>query len=319
MAGTIDQIIGEYERELALRRGFSPHTVRAYVREARELLEFVAVLAGSGPRDELEIENLELADLRAWMAEESPHAVASLARQSASIRSFTSWLYRSGYTRTNAGARLKAPRVSNELPHVLTEDQAAQLLDYAHERASDGDPVHVRDWAMLELLYATGIRVAELCALNMNQLGADRTLRVIGKGDKERVVPYGVPALRALDQYVRVRRALAKKPSACESGQGAARTSTATTPALFLGASGSRINQRSVRDVVHRLAAQAGVPDISPHDLRHSAATHLLAGGSDLRTVQELLGHSSLATTQRYTHVSAERLRAAFNQAHPRA
>ncbi|KMY24044.1 recombinase XerC [Actinobaculum suis] len=304
MAGTVAQILEEYKRDLSLRRGFSPHTVKAYTREAREFLQYLAELAGQDPSETLDLENLTLGDVRSWLAStREGHALASLARQSASVRSFTSWLYRAGYTEVNAGARLKSPRVANEIPRVLTEEQAAQLLDTAKEKADTGEPLLVRDWAMAEVLYATGIRVAELCALDVNQIGARGTIRVIGKGDKERIVPCGVPAMRALDKYIQVRPELVNKP----------------TTALFLGARGGRINQRAVREVVHRLAAQAGVPDISPHGLRHSAATHLLEGGSDLRTVQEILGHSSLQTTQRYTHISAERLRAAFEQAHPRA
>jgi integrase/recombinase xerC len=161
----------------------------------------------------------------------------------------------------------------------------------------------VRDSAAVELLYASGLRISELCGLDVDSLGADSTVRVIGKGDKERIVPFGVPARRALASYLAVRGALLRAP----------------TRALFLGARGGRLDPRTMRDVVHRLAAGAGVPDVSPHDLRHSAATHLLDGGSDLRTVQEILGHSSLSTTQRYTHVSSERLRQAFDQAHPRA
>lgn len=301
----IDTLLEEYTSELALRRGLSEHTVAAYVQEARSFLYFLAELSDMSKDEPLDLSALELADVRAWLAgaQNSGQARSSIARHSASIRTFTSWLYRCGYTKKNAAARLKAPRPDNALPHVLTQSHVETLLGYARERAEGGNPVHVRDWAALELLYASGLRISELCALDVSSLQANSTVRVIGKGNKERIVPYGVPALRALREYLAVRDQLKRGP----------------TPALFLGARGGRINPRSLRDVVHRLASQAGVPDISPHDLRHSSATHLLEGGADLRSVQELLGHSSLATTQRYTHVSAERLRATFAQAHPRA
>ena len=299
-----DEMLEKYRRELASRRGLSDHTVTAYLTEAESLVVFVA-----GDTDEdIDLKDLDITDIRGWLAERqrAGHARSSLARHSAAIKSFCSWAYRMGLTRVDAAIRLKAPRPENSLPNVLTQDQARILLDYAHARALDGDPICCRDSAALELLYASGLRIAELCALDVDALGADATVRVIGKGNKERVVPYGVPAQRALMAYLQKRAQLAARGSV-------------PTRALFLGARGGRLDPRLMREVVHRLAAEAGVPDISPHDLRHSAATHLLEGGSDLRTVQEVLGHSSLATTQRYTHVSAERLRSAFTQAHPRA
>ncbi len=301
----ISEVIEQYRRELSMRRGLSPHTVAAYTHEAESLLDFLNTSIGVGPDEPVDLGLLTLTDVRAWLAQSQAEGQArsSLARHSAAIRTFSSWLYRSGYTEADVAARLKAPRADNELPNVLTQDQARQLLNYAQARAADEDPVHVRDMAALELLYGAGLRVSELCALNIESLQPNSTARVIGKGNKERVVPYGVPATRALMRYLIVRPMLAKKP----------------TRALFLGVRGGRLDPRSMRDIVYRVAAQAGVPEISPHDLRHSAATHLLEGGSDLRTVQEILGHNSLATTQRYTHVSAERLRQTFTQAHPRA
>ena len=299
------ELLEQYRRELELRRGLSQHTVAAYVREAESLLTFLNASIGVGPDEPVDLGLLTLTDVRSWLARSQAdgQARSSLARHSAAIRNFSSWLYRSGFTEVDAAARLKAPRADNELPNVLTQDQARQLLNHAQARAADDDPVCVRDMAALELLYGAGLRVAELCTLNIESLQPNSTVRVIGKGNKERIVPYGVPATRALMRYLAVRSALTKKP----------------TRALFLGVRGGRLDPRSLRDVVYRVAAQAGVPEISPHDLRHSAATHLLEGGSDLRTVQEILGHTSLATTQRYTHVSAERLRQTFVQAHPRA
>ena len=177
----------------------------------------------------------------------------------------------------------------------------------AAERADDGSPVGLRDVAMLELLYATGIRVGELVGLNVDDIDRERNvIRVFGKGRKERTVPYGQPAARALAHWLDHGR-----PALRVEGSG---------PALFLGARGKRIDQRAVRTLVHRRIADVpGAPDLGPHGLRHTAATHLLEGGADLRSVQELLGHASLATTQLYTHVTTDRLRKAYQQAHPRA
>ena len=170
---------------------------------------------------------------------------------------------------------------------------------------TDDGPVEVRDWAVLELLYASGVRIGELVALDLSHVNfAERLVLVLGKGGRERMVPFGVPAARALQRWLDTREDLAAEHS---------------PPALFLGVRGGRLGARQVRSMVHHLTALAGVRDLAPHGLRHSAATHLLEGGSDLRSVQEGLGHSSLHTTQRYTHISTDRLRAAFHQAHPRA
>ncbi|MBU4335263.1 MAG: tyrosine-type recombinase/integrase, partial [Actinobacteria bacterium] len=206
---------------------------------------------------------------------------------------------------TDPTTRLANARAAKTLPTVLAQDSVATLLDGAGRAAADGGPLDVRDWALAELLYASGVRVGELCACDIDDLDLDqRTLRVLGKGRKERVVPIGLPAVRAARTWLATARPALAGPG---------------TSALLVGARGGRLDQRQARAAVHRLAAAAGVDDVAPHGLRHSAATHLLEGGSDLRSVQELLGHASLATTQRYTHVSAERLRSAFGLAHPRA
>lgn len=305
MALLIDEAIEAYERELRLRRGLSENTVAAYVREARSLLEFIWQIAACAVDEPMDLAGLELADIRAWLAysQSKGHSRSYLARHSASIRTFCRWLHSTGHTDVDAAARLKAPRPDNALPRVLNQDQARKLLTYASELAASGDPLALRDHAAVELLYASGLRISELCSLDVDSLGPDSTVRVVGKGDKERIVPFGIPARRAITAYLPARARLLVRPGR----------------ALFLGARGGRLDPRTFRQTIHRLAAGAGVPDISPHDLRHSAATHLLDGGSDLRTVQEILGHASLGTTQRYTHVSSERLRAAFAQAHPRA
>jgi len=227
------------------------------------------------------------------------------ARRSASVRTFSTWAFEEGLLASDVAVRLRAPRVDNRLPGVLTTQQAAQLLKTAADLASDGNALAARDLAIIETLYATGVRVSELVGLDVTDLDhSQRTLRVLGKGRKERTVPYGVPAARALENW------LGRRPEICAADAGAA---------LFLGARGRRIDPRAVRDIVHRLCAAAQVSDLGPHGLRHSAATHVLSGGADLRSVQEILGHSSLATTQRYTHVSAERLRSVYEQAFPRA
>jgi integrase/recombinase XerC len=223
------------------------------------------------------------------------------------VRVFTAWALRTGRARSDPGAQLGSPKAHKPLPPALDVNQARALLDAAAGAADDGSPVGVRDVAILELLYATGIRVGELCGLDVDDLDRTRrVVRVFGKGRKERTVPYGLPADAALGRWLD-----AARPRLVAPGAGAA---------LFVGARGARIDQRAVRSMVHRrLADVPGAPDLGPHGLRHTAATHLLEGGADLRTVQELLGHASLATTQVYTHVTAERLRKAYQLAHPRA
>ncbi|WP_226921075.1 tyrosine recombinase XerC [Georgenia subflava] len=296
-----DAVVDAFARHLSLQRGLSAHTVRAYVQDVTSLL---ARLGDTGT----DLASLDLTGLRAWLADQQRRGMsrATLARRAAAVRTFCAWAYRAGHLDVDVGARLRSPRPDRHLPVVLGVEDAAHLLKVAEERADDGDALHVRDWAALELLYATGVRVSELVGIDVGDVDlAERTVRVTGKGDKERVVPFGIPAARALSTWL-------------DRGRG--RLVSATTgAALFLGARGGRLDPRTLRGMLHRLTAVAGVHDLAPHGLRHSAATHLLAGGSDLRTVQEVLGHASLATTQRYTHVTPERLRAAYTQAHPRA
>jgi integrase/recombinase XerC len=230
-----------------------------------------------------------------------------MARRATAVRVFTAWAQRTGRTETDPGALLGSPKAHRTLPAALRRDEARELLEAAATRADDGSAVGLRDVAILELLYATGIRVGELCGLDVDDVDRERrVVRVFGKGRKERTVPYGRPAERAVATWLETGR-----PQLAVPGSGAA---------LFLGARGRRIDQRAVRSMVHaRLADVPGAPDLGPHGLRHTAATHLLEGGADLRTVQELLGHASLATTQIYTHVTTDRLRQAYRQAHPRA
>ena len=307
MPRTRADLLAAYHRYLSLQRDLSQHTARAYLVDICDLLSFLGVGEGDAEPIGAALATLDLADLRAWLAAlaASGHSRATLARRSASVRTFSAWAFEEGILTSDVAARLRAPRVDNRLPGVLTAQQAAQLLQTAADLAADGDILAVRDLAIAETLYATGVRVSELVGLDVTDLDhSQRTLRVLGKGRKERTVPYGLPAARALEGW------LSRREEICAPDAGTA---------LFLGARGRRIDPRAARDIVHRLCAAAGVPDLGPHGLRHSAATHVLSGGADLRSVQELLGHSSLATTQRYTHVSAERLRSVYEQAFPRA
>lgn len=292
-------------------RGNSPHTVRAYTGDVRQ---FMAHLAGRGIT---RLDQVRLAELRSWLAAMQTRGAgpATLQRRSGVMRVFFGWAAREGLVAQDPAAGLGSPRVPRRLPPVLASADLDEMFAAATARAAETEgPVGVRDVAILEVLYGCGIRVSELCGLDLTDLDRSRgTLRVLGKGNKERTVPAGEPAWRALDAWLEVRPQLAARATTGQSGR-------ASRKALFLGARGARMDPRVVRRVVHQaLAAVPQAPDLGPHGLRHAMATHLLEGGADLRTVQEILGHESLATTQIYTHVSNERLRAAFQQAHPRA
>jgi integrase/recombinase XerC len=302
-AGDQSGVLSDYERHLVSERDLAPHTVRAYLADVAGLLEH------AGRLGQTDVTDLDLRTLRSWLAHQqvTGRSRTTLARRSTAVRVFTAWLARTGRTPTDVGMSLRSPKTRQTLPPVLRQDEAAELIAAATRLADDGSAVGLRDVTMLELLYASGVRVGELVALDLDDLDDSRhVLRVFGKGRKERTVPYGLPAARALEAWL-----TSGRPRLVAPGAGAA---------LFLGARGGRIDQRAVRTVVHRRIADVpGAPDIGPHGLRHTAATHLLEGGADLRSVQELLGHASLATTQLYTHVSTDRLRAAYRQAHPRA
>ena len=257
-----------------------------------------------------DVTTLDLRTLRSWLAlqQTSGKSRTTIARRATAARVFTAWLARTGRVEADVGASLGSPKAHRSLPPVLRADEARDLIRAAAELADDGSPVGLRDVAMLELLYATGIRVGELVGLDIDDVDRERNVvRVFGKGRKERSRPVR-PARRP---GTRLLAAAWAGPQLRVEGAGAA---------LFLGARGRRIDQRAVRTLVHRRIADVpGAPDIGPHGLRHTAATHLLEGGADLRSVQELLGHASLATTQLYTHVTTDRLRRAYQQAHPRA
>lgn len=296
------ELSARFSTHLSAQRGLSPHTVRAYTGDLEHLFGFARA------QGRTTLDQIDLAVLRAWLASMAavPLSRATLARRGAAVRSFFAWAQRTGQVATDPALRLASARAAVMLPTVLGVESAAHLLEVARTRADDGDAIHLRDWAALELLYATGARVGELVGADVDDVDLEqRTMRLLGKGDKERVVPFGVPAARAVRQWLGDGR-----PKLVNESSGAA---------LLLGRRGHRADQRQLREVSHRVASMAGVDDVAPHSLRHSAATHLLAGGSDLRSVQEVLGHATLATTQRYTHVSADRLRSSFQQAHPRA
>ena len=284
----------------------SEHTLRAYVSDLRSFTTYCQV-------DELSTENIRsvvtLRAIRAWLASlvQQGKSRSTISRRTASIRSFTAWAYRRGYLDSDPGLLVTSARGDQKLPQVQTPSDTAELLSYAATRArEENSPAAIRDWAILETIYATGIRVSEVCSLETTSIDQQgMTLRVIGKGNKERVVPFTRACLSALQAWLSHGRPSLAIP---EAGR-----------ALFVGDKGRRIDPRVIRSMIHRMCAQAGVRDLAPHALRHTAATHILAGGADLRAVQEMLGHSSLQTTQRYTHVDAQRLSAIYKQAHPRA
>ena len=325
--------LAAFDRHLALERGLSPHTVRAYTRDIASLLRYAA--------DDYceELADLDIGVLRGWLGSlhKSGQARTSMARRAASGRAFTAFAHQRGWLAADPGAQLRSPKVHRHLPEVLGQEQMSAVLTGAASRPGAAAPggacgrmtagkagsaaskalaaaIELRDTAIMELLYATGIRVSELCGLGIGDLDlARRTIRVLGKRSKERVVPVGIPAVRAVLTWIEQGRPLVRQALVAAEVDSSA-------SALFMGQKGQRIDPRTVRRVVHaRIAAAGSVPDIGPHGVRHTAATHLLEGGADLRSVQEILGHASLATTQIYTHVSIDRLIAVYHQAHPRA
>ena len=302
----IESVGDQWGESLRLSRRMSEHTIDAYLGDLRALLDYVG-LRWDAPAGQFG-QALTQRSIRSWLADTLARggARSTIARHTAAIRNFTAWAVREEILASDPAAALTSPRADQRLPTPLDESEARTLINLARAEAVDGTPAQMRAWAILELTYACGLRVSEVCALDVSSLNREAlTVRVIGKGNKERVVPYGPPAREALDHWlVRGRPQLVAQ----SSGE-----------ALFLGDRGGRIDPRVVRSMVHRMADKAGVHDVAPHGLRHSTATHLLQGGADLRAVQEMLGHASLSTTQRYTHVDTARLSAIYQRAHPRA
>ena len=303
--------LAEFCRHLAAERALSRHTVRAYQGDIQSLLEYAHREGIEDPG------RLDLATLRGWLAEqhESGAARATLARRGAAARAFTGYAARRGWLAADPGPQLGTPKARRVLPQVLRRDEMGRVLADCEDRAlresaagqRTAAALAMRDAAVLELLYATAIRVSELCELDVGGLDQDRrTVRVLGKGGKERVVPVGLPAVRAVARWEE-----AGRPG---PGQRAQRRRALPRRARRPARPADRAPHRA-----RRLAAAGSRADAGPHAIRHTAATHLLEGGADLRSVQEILGHSSPATTQIYTHVSAERLKASYRQAHPRA
>lgn len=341
-----------YVDYLRANKGLGEATLRAYGADVLQCLEWCS---SNGFCDLREVSTSVLRQWMYWLNKN--HARSSLARKVVAVRGFFAWAKHVGLISANPAQILSTPKIANELPTVLDEAQAQKLLDYADncadnfaqdstehdsteqdsteqsskqkkpraqksqaserkentplklpQKSPQEHALALRNAAILELLYATGMRVGELTSINVQDMDFENhTVKVTGKGNKQRVVPFGVPAANACKEWIEHgRSALLEKHAE-------------TSQALFLGARAKRIDQRIVRSIVHEAAAAANVPDVAPHALRHSAATHMLNGGADLREVQELLGHSSLNTTQRYTHVSIQALKQRYSQAFPRA
>jgi integrase/recombinase XerC len=295
-------LIAQYEEHLALVRNLADNSIRGYVSDLESFLKHLEYLKVD------EFKDLNLSHIRSWLAELQANGAsrATLARRIVSMRAFTYWAASNKWIAADYGASLAIPKPQQHLPEVLDIADTEIVIKSLQQKAGeDPTPENLRNLAMVEVLYASGIRISELCGLNILSIDTSRnTLRVIGKGDKERVVPIGIPAIEALQNYLHQAR-----PQLLNEKSG---------EAVFLGSRGKRIDQRTARDVVYDAMSAIG-SSMGPHGLRHTAATHLLEGGADLRTVQEILGHSSLSTTQIYTHVSPERLQKAYEQAHPRA
>lgn len=292
--GQLQSAVDDFAEYAELVLGRSPNTVKGYVSDLRSLEGYAETFG-----------TFTLDALRLWLADAltAGKSRSTLARRTAAARAFSTWAYRQGYIDADVAARLKAPTVNRALPTVVKGERATELVEA--DTADDGHPAeYLRDRAMLELLYATGMRVGELTGLDIGDVDLTRGLaHVTGKGNKQRVVPFGDEAAAAVSEWLEFGRS----------------ELVGDTRAMFVGSRGKRIDQRQVRRVVERAGLRAGVEHVSPHTLRHTAATHMLEGGADLRVVQEMLGHTSLQTTQIYTHVSAQRLKRVYDQAHPRA
>ena len=312
MQAQLINLLGEYLAELERLKGYSPNTVKSYSADLRGFINFQAAENGSVGRDEPEARDLTIENLRnyLWSVTKDAAAKSTVARKATALRMFSAWCYEHKLISVDPGLRLKSPKLDRPLPAVVSAEAMRQLLVWVAETATVDNPIGVRDLVVFELLYSTGARVSELANLNLNSIDYQRgLLSIIGKGDKQRMVPFGEPASRAIDLWLQQAR-----PAFMNENSG---------EALLLTAKGKRLGVRQIFDLVAKnLAALplagASAP-LGPHALRHSFATHLLDGGADLRSVQELLGHANLATTQIYTHVSVERLRDSYKQAHPRA
>jgi integrase/recombinase XerC len=302
MAISFDRATAEYAAYLGSARGYSPNTLKGYLSDIQDLLETMAI----APTEDVSKLDLELLRDWLWRVSEKGASKATIARKSAAARSFTGWLCKAGHLEADPGLRLRSPKAARSLPKVVSRESLEQVFDRLSAKATTENPSGLRDLAVVELLYATGARVSELVGLDLGAVDFSRNIvRLMGKGSKERMVPFGQPARDALDNWIRLgRNEFANEKSGV---------------ALFINSRGQRIGVRQVYSLVAGLLDGTASGAAGPHALRHSAATHLLDGGADLRAVQELLGHASLGTTQIYTHVSIDRLKDGYKNAHPRA
>lgn len=302
MSTSFGKAILGFEAYLDAGRGYSENTVKAYLIDVQDLADFLE------KKNIQNVEDLNLEHLRDWLWQATQQGLtkATIARKSAAIRSFTAWALKNGLSESDPGLRLRSPKASRTLPKVVSRESLSMVFTSLTERATEDNPQGIRDLVAVELLYASGARVSELVGLDLESIDYSRNImRVMGKGAKQRMVPFGQPARDALDLWIRIARPMLANE---KSGQ-----------ALLLNSRGQRIGVRQVYSLVANLLEATPTGAAGPHSLRHSAATHLLDGGADLRAVQELLGHASLGTTQIYTHVSIERLRDGYKNAHPRA
>ena len=302
MSTGFDRAILGFKGYLDSGRGYSANTVKAYVTDIQDLAEFLKKYSV------LNIEDLNLEHLRDWLWQATQNGLskATIARKSAAVRSFTAWSLKQKLIPLDPGLRLRSPKANRTLPKVVSRESLKIVFDALEQKATPDNPQGVRDLVAVELLYASGARVSELVGLDLESIDYSRNImRVMGKGAKERMIPFGQPARDALDLWIRTSRSLLEGE---QSGR-----------ALLLNSRGRRIGVRQIYSLVANLLEATPTGAAGPHSLRHSAATHLLDGGADLRAVQELLGHASLGTTQIYTHVSVERLKSGYQNAHPRA
>ncbi|SNT06179.1 integrase/recombinase XerC [Micrococcales bacterium KH10] len=300
-----DVVAEAFLEYLTQQRGLAAATVRAYASDIRDFATFIGVESPTG-------NDVNLLAVRQWLAHQAENncARSTLARRRASIRAYDAWLRSVGEQDSSELTRLAAAKIPHRLPTVLSADAAGQLMEHARGQIDRTVPETLRLWALLELLYGTGARVAEVSSLDIADVDLlDRLVRLHGKGSKDRVVPLGAVAAEAISEWLDHGRDQFAAP----------KKNAESTKALLLGRRGGRWGTRQIRQAVRDASRAAAVNEISPHALRHSTATHLIEGGADLRSVQEILGHSSLSTTQRYTHVTPERLRSTYRQAHPRA
>ena len=294
--------IGHFLQYLRVERGASPHTLKGYREDLHALAEYLADGDGHTPAPG----SITMGELRGFLSalHEAGYAKASISRRLASVRSFMRFGQREGWAKSNPAKALRNPRKSQKLPHFLSTDEVGKLLD-----APNGNsPQSIRDRAILETLYSAGLRVSELVGLSDGDLDfAAGIVRIRGKGKRERLAPIGSYAARALQRWLEVRKLSPREKTGREAP-------------VFTNKFGSRLTTRSVARMLEKYLKETGLDSrTSPHTLRHSFATHLLDRGADIRSVQELLGHKSLVTTQIYTHVSTANLRAAYEKAHPRA